>query len=91
MRDNVAPGSIFEDSAWRTMTAEDVIVFRRGGWKDQALLAAVLLKRRGYAPEIFVTADNAFVALDDGRIYEARTWQPVPAISGTVLLTMSPP
>jgi hypothetical protein len=91
MRDNLAPGSIFEDSAWRIMSAEDVIVFRRGGWKDQALLASALLKRMGYAPEMIVTADNAFVAMGDGRIYEARTWQPVAAVSGPVLLTISPP
>jgi hypothetical protein len=91
IRDHVTQGSIFEDSAWRLMSAEDVVVFRRGGWKDQALLATALLKRMGHAPEMIVTADNAFVALGDGRIYEARTWQPVAAFAGPVLLSMSPP
>jgi hypothetical protein len=91
IRDNVTYGSIFEESSRRIMTAEDVIVFRRGSWKDQAVLAAVLLKRMGYSPEMFVTADDAFVALGDGTVYEARGWQEVPAVSGTVLLQMSPP
>jgi hypothetical protein len=91
IRDNVAYGSIFEESSRRIMTAEDVIVFRRGGWKDQAVLASVLLKRMGYSPEMFVTADNAFVALGDGTVYEAKGWQEVPEVSGTVLLRMSPP
>ena len=91
IRDNVAYGSIFEDSARRIMTAEDVIVFRRGGWKDQAVLASVLFMQMGYSPEMFVTADDAFVALGDGTIYEARGWQKVPAVSGTVLLQMGPP
>jgi hypothetical protein len=91
IHDNVAYGSIFEDSARRIMTAEDVIVLRTGSWKDQAVLASVLLKRMGYSPEMFVTADDAFVALGDGTVYQARGWQEVPAISGTVLLQMSPP
>ena len=91
IRDNVAYGSIFEDSTRRIMTAEDVIIFRRGGWKDQAVLASVLLKRMGYSPEMFVTADNAFVALGDGTVYQANGWQEVPEVSGTVLLQMSPP
>ena len=87
----MAYGSIFEESTRRIMTAEDVIVFRRGGWKDQAVLASVLLKRMGYSLEMFVTADSAFVALGDGTVYEAKGWQEVPEISGTVLLQMSPP
>jgi hypothetical protein len=91
IRDNVVYGSIFEESTRRIMTAEDVIVFRRGSWKDQAVLASVLLKRMGYSPEMFVTADNAFVALGDGTVYEAKGWQEVPGVSGTVLLQMSPP
>jgi hypothetical protein len=91
IRDHVTYGSIFEDSAWRIMTAEDVIVFRRGGWKDQALLATALLARMGYAPQMVITADNAFVAVGNGTIYEAKIWQPVPAVSGTVLLSMSSP
>jgi hypothetical protein len=91
IRENVAYGPIFEESAQRIMTAEDVIVFRRGGWKDQAVLASVLLKRMGYSPEMFVTADNAFVVLGDGTVYQAKGWQEVPEVSGTVLLQMSPP
>ena len=88
MRSNISYGSIFEDSSERIMTAEQVIVFERGGLKDQAILVFVLLKHKGYEPTIHVTRDNAYVVFEEG-LFEAKTWSQVPALEGEIELVLS--
>lgn len=64
-------GSIFADAETRIMTADQVLVFQRGGFKDQAVLAYALLKEINLNPAIEVSADNAFIRLGD-KIYDFR-------------------
>jgi|GEM_PF-2128221 len=91
MKTNISTGSIFEDSHERLMTAEQVIVFRRGSLKDQAVLALILLKHKGYKPLIKITHDNAYLEFDQ-QLYEAKSWQQVNSINGQVelVLTLDP-
>ena len=85
---NISHGSIFEDSSERIMTAEQVIVFQRGGLKDQAVLASILLKHKGYAPTVFVTRDNAYVQFEEG-LFEAGTWTEIVAMEAEVELELT--
>ena len=85
---HVSPGSIFEDNPERMMTAEQVIVFRRGGLKDQALLALVLLKHKGYEPILFVTGDRAYLQFED-HLYEAGTWTSADSVEGEIQLQLT--
>lgn len=76
IRDNVSYGPIFEDHAERIMTADQVIVYRKGTLKDQALLFAALRERCGHRAVVAVTRDGAYVQTD-GRTWEARGWSVV--------------
>ena len=58
------------------MTADQVIVYRKGTLKDQALLFAALRERRVHRTVVAVTRDNAYVE-NGGRNWEARGWSVV--------------
>ncbi|GAB4377177.1 MAG: hypothetical protein Kow0042_24520 [Calditrichia bacterium] len=67
-------GSIFPDSPERLMTADQVLVFQQGGFKDQAVLAYTLLKHLGFNPVIKISETNGYICLDE-RIYDLRAHQ----------------
>ncbi len=87
IKTNVTQGSIFEDEE-RIMVADQVIVFKTGGIKDQAVLAFTLLKLKGYQPVITITTESAYIEYD-GRIYDACTWDTVDSVQGTVTLVLT--
>jgi hypothetical protein len=58
-------GSIFPDPQSRIMTADQVLVFQQGSYKDQAVLAYTLLQHMGIETEIVLTKDNAYIKLSD--------------------------
>ena len=86
IKTNVTPGSIFGDEE-RIMVADQVIVFKTGAPKDQAVLAFTLLKLRGYQPVLTMTTESAYIECD-GRIYDAGTWDTVDSVQGTVTLVL---
>lgn len=88
IKENVEEGSIFEDSSQRFMTADEVILFRKGNLKDQAILAFSLLKLNGYKPVILITREHAYIQVD-GKTYDASNWSVVEKVTGEVALRMS--
>jgi len=84
---NVATGSIFEDHHERIMLADQVIVFKTGGLKDQAVLAFTLLTLKGYNPVITITADTAYIEVEH-RIYDVKGWSIVDSVTGTAELIL---
>jgi hypothetical protein len=64
-------GSIFEDPEIRLMTADQVLVFQQGSYKDQAVLAYALLRHIGVHSEIVITENNAYVKLAN-NIYDLK-------------------
>lgn len=89
IRANVAYGSIFEDHAERIMTADQVIVFRRGTYKDQAMLFSALLARNGFSPAIHITRNDAYVSFGPS-LTRVSTWQSVDHVEGTVEMEIGP-
>jgi hypothetical protein len=89
IKSNIRPGSIFIDAPERIMTAEQVIVFKKGGFKDQAVLAFTLLKHNGFKPIIKITRDNAYITFENGKIFQAGDWEPVNSIDGQVEMQLS--
>lgn len=85
IKNNVADASIFEDYKERVMLSDQVIVFKTGGIKDQAILAYTLLKLKGYESEIKISKDNVYIDLGS-KIYNAANWEEVAAISDKVEL-----
>lgn len=88
MKDHIRYGSIFQDSREKLMTADEVILFRQGSFKDQAVLAWALLKLHGSGPKISLTSHRAFVTLDH-EIYEAGNWNKTPSVTEPVLLELN--
>ena len=84
---NVTQGSIFEDEENRIMVADQVIVFKTGGPKDQAVLACTLLTLKGYHPVMTITTESAYIEYE-GKIYDAQTWDTVDSVQGTVTLVV---
>jgi hypothetical protein len=85
INNNITYGSIFEDYNERIMLADQVIVFKTGGLKDQAVLAYTLLTLKGHEPEIKITKDNIYIDLGS-KIYDVENWHEVSLISGNVEL-----
>jgi len=65
IKGNIRYGSIFPDAESRIMTADQVLVFMRGGYKDQAILAGTLLKHMGYNPSVHMGEYNSWIELDN--------------------------
>jgi hypothetical protein len=84
---NVTQGSIFGDEENRIMVADQVIVFKTGGPKDQAVLACTLLTLKGYHPVMTITTESAYLQYE-GKIYDAQTWDTVDSVQGTVTLVV---
>jgi hypothetical protein len=88
IRTHIRHGSIFQDSEGRLMTADQVLVFQQGSFKDQAVLAYTLLKHKGLDPVIKIAADNAFIEVND-RVYDFKKGRNVYTISAEILMTLS--
>ena len=87
IEDNIASAPLFDDYAERLMLADQVIVFKKGGPKDQAVLACALLWLNGRQSIIKITAQTAYLEVG-AKIYDARTWTIANAPDGAVLLEM---
>jgi hypothetical protein len=85
IKKNVSTKSIFEDE--RIMLADQVIVFKTGGLKDQAVLGFTLLNLKGYNPVITITTESTYIECD-GRMYDVNTWDTVDEVTGTVELVL---
>ena len=85
IKKNITTKSIFEDE--RIMLADQVIVFKTGGLKDQAVLGFTLLNLKGYNPVITITTESTYVECD-GKIYDVRTWDIIDEVTGTVELVL---
>ncbi len=68
LQENIENKSIFKFDDDRIMTAEQVIVFKKGGINDQGLLIASLLKQWGYNPKLLITFGNSFIEYENGII-----------------------
>lgn len=88
IRENVSTGPIFEDHAGRIMTADQVIVYRKGTPKDQALLFAALRERRGYRATVWIAREDAYVQTE-GRVWEARGWSVVERVPDAARLLVA--
>ena len=87
IKEHIRYGSIFEDSEERLMTADQVLVFQRGSFKDQALLACTLLKHIGIEAQITISKVNAYL-LFNKQIYDLKNQSYVSLIEEP-LLTIS--
>ena len=67
----IKQGSIFPDYMSRIMTADQVIVFRTGSYKDQAMTLASFLVIKMKDPIITITKDNAYVT-DRQEIFDVK-------------------
>lgn len=83
IKNNISYSSIFEDYNERLMLADQVIVFKKGGAKDQALLACSLLRIKGFNPLLKITGETAYVEVNN-RLYDAKTWGIVNSVEGEV-------
>jgi hypothetical protein len=84
---NIAAGSIFADYQDRIMVADQVIVFKTGGPKDQAVLAFTLLKLNGFTPVLTITTDSVYLEVD-GTLYDVQEWTIVDSVEGRVELIL---
>lgn len=84
---NIAYAPIFDDYAQRLMIADQVVVFKKGTPKDQAVLAWSLLKLNGIGSVIKITERKAYLETG-GTLYDAGTWEPTGGIQGNVLLEL---
>jgi hypothetical protein len=82
---NIATKSIFAEWQDHIMTADQVLVFRQGGVKDQAVLAYTLLKHQGLSPRLYLTLDNAFLEFGE-QLISVRHWETVDVIQERILL-----
>ena len=62
---NIGNESIFGQASNRIMTAEQVIVFKKGNAVDRAVLAHTILYHMGYHSIIKITRNNAFICVED--------------------------
>jgi len=80
-------GSIYEDSEERLMTADQVLVFQQGSYKDQAVLACTLLRHFGVVAQIKITEDNAYIYFMD-KLYDIKNAGIVESPVGKVILEL---
>ena len=85
---HVRYGSIFPDSYERLMTADQVLVFQRGSFKDLAVLAYTLLKHKGYSPTINISEMNAYLCYNE-KIYDFKKNKFIKSIDEPVRMVLS--
>ena len=87
IKTNIALEPIFDDYAQRIMIADQVVVLKKGGPKDQAVLAYALLQINGMEPVIKITERTAYLETN-GKLYDARSWETVQQVEGRVMLEL---
>lgn len=87
IKNNISCSPIFEGYEERLMLADQVIVFKKGCPKDQAVLAWSLLRLNGFKPVIKITKEAAYIEVNS-RLYQANTWEIVDAIKEKVELEL---
>jgi hypothetical protein len=80
-------GSIFSDPESRIMTADQVLVFQQGSYKDQAVLARTILKHMDIQANVIITGDNAFLKLS-GTYYDFKNQNYCEVINGRQLCVL---
>jgi len=88
IKDNVNYGSIFEDYQDRIMTSDEVIVFKKGGYKDQAVLVYSLLKLNGYNPQVLISKENSYVSFDN-KIYDIKLMKKIDNIKDKIEIILA--
>jgi len=84
MADNLGSTSIFPEPYDHIMTADQVQTFQTGGFKDQAVLAFTVLTHMGYKPLLYLTANDAYLAIDEDTL-SVRNWEKVNQIQDQVV------
>ncbi|MFW5752403.1 MAG: FlgD immunoglobulin-like domain containing protein [bacterium] len=85
---NISYGSVFYDSDERIMTAEQVVVFKKGTYKDQALLAATLLYKLGIDNRIYICKNSSYIEFEN-KIIDVSTWEETDRIDEEIILTFT--
>lgn len=88
IRSHIRCAPIFEDYRDRIMIADEVIVFGKGTCKDQGMLAAALLYHLGMDPTLLLTANTAYVSVEN-QIYDVKTWETVDKTAEPAILEIS--
>ncbi len=88
MKTNLRLGSIYYNYKERFMIADQVLVYRFGTRKDQALLLASYLLNKGINPSILITADDAYVRAGSS-IYRLSTYSNTESVGDSVILEIS--
>lgn len=68
LQENIESKSIFKFDEDRVMTADQVIVFKKGSNRDQGILIASLLKLWGYNPKLLIAEQNSFIEYEKSII-----------------------
>ncbi len=87
IENNITDAPLFDDYAERLMLADQVVVFKKGSPKDQAVLAYSLLWLNSLKSVIKITDKTAYVEVGQ-RVYDAKTWNTVDSPEGIVLLEL---
>ncbi len=69
--ENTILESIYSEEENRIMTGDQVVVYKKGGARDRALLFASILALQGHDPIINITNENAYVE-NSGLVYDMR-------------------
>ena len=68
LQENIESKSIFKFDVDRIMTADQVIVFKKGSSRDQGILIASLLTQWGYKSQLLIAEHNSFIKYEEGII-----------------------
>lgn len=74
--ENIILESIYLEEENRIMTGDQVVVYKKGGPRDRAVLFASILVLQGYDPTINMAKENAYVE-NSGLIYDMKQCQTV--------------
>ncbi|MFP4416896.1 MAG: hypothetical protein ACOC41_00480 [Chitinivibrionales bacterium] len=87
MEQNLRLGSVYRNYQERIMVGDQVLAYRFGTRKDQALLLASYLLRRGIEASVSVTQKDAYVNAQ-GRIFEISSYSPITSITDSVIIRL---
>lgn len=74
--ENTILESIYSEEENRIMTGDQVVVYKKGGPRDRAMLFASILVLQGHNPTINIAKENAYVE-NSGLIYDMKQCQTV--------------
>lgn len=85
IKSHIVDGSIFQDHESRIMIADQVIVFRKGGVKDKALLLASIMRLKGCKVSVILCVRNVYVRIDE-KLIDVKNWEQAEAPMDHVLV-----